>query len=120
MLGVRYAFKQAVRSSQEWKCHFGTIDEWRETFVVAFTRIAEKYGFDAAAGPQSFLDQPDSFDADATGLGLQSAAQCHAKFLKPAIVAAGNRSCPGTRGTGVPRSFDGRSHHPERNKFRVK
>jgi hypothetical protein len=70
MFGVRYAFKEAVRRSQEWKCHFGTIDEWRETFVVAFTRFAEKHRFNPAARAQGFLDQPDSFDADATGFRL--------------------------------------------------
>ena len=111
---------RSIRSPQERNCHFGTVDEWRKAFVMPFTRLAEKHRFDAAAGAQSFLDQPHSFHADATGFRLQSAAQSHAKFLEPAIVSAGNRSRASTGGTGVPSSFDGRSHHPERSKFRVK
>src|ERR1700730_14974155 len=117
MFGVRYAFKQTVRSSQERKCHFGTIDKWRKSLVVALSRLAEKHGLDAAAGAQSFLDQPDPFHAGAAGLRLQSAAQSHAKFLEPAIVATGNRGGGAVRGARVPGGLYGGSHQWERSKL---
>jgi hypothetical protein len=61
----------------------------REFFAVAFAGFAEEDGFDLTAGFEGFLDEAESFDADAAGVGLQAAAESDAELLEPAIVSAG-------------------------------
>src|SRR5580700_1888705 len=117
MLGVGQALEEAVGGAQGWKSHFRPADERSETFVVAFAGFAEEYGFDAAAGAKRFFDQAEAFDADGAGLRGQTAAQRHAKFFEPAIVAAGQdpgRGCGGSVASGLA----GSGHPGERSKFR--
>src|SRR5713226_9426644 len=57
---------------------------------MAFSGFAEKHRIDGTGGAQSFFDQSDAFGADEAGFGGQSAFQRQAKFLEPAIVAAGD------------------------------
>ena len=90
MLGVGDALEQAIGGAQDRDSDFGAIDQRREAFMVAFAGFAEEDGLDRAAGAQRFFDQADAFDADAAGFGGQAAAQGDAKFLEPAIVAAGD------------------------------
>jgi len=45
------------------------------------------------------LDQAESLDTDAAGIGLQATAERDAELLEPAIVAAGNE--PIGRGAGA-------------------
>src|SRR5712671_5642715 len=58
---------------------------------MALAGFAEQHRFNGTGGAQRFFDQAHAFDADETGLGRQSAFQRKAKFLEPAIVAAGDR-----------------------------
>jgi len=84
--------------------------------VMALARFAEEDRLNAAAGAESFLDEPDPLNADATGFRGQAAAEGHAKGLQPAIVAAGQERKFAGR-FRVTRSFACGGHTMERNKF---
>src|ERR1700686_5828474 len=88
MLGVGKAFKEAIGRAQGWKSHFRPADQRGETFVVAFARFAKEHRFNPTAGAKRFFDEADAFDADRAGLRGQTAAERHAEFLEPSIVAA--------------------------------
>jgi hypothetical protein len=110
VLGIGEAFKEAVGGAENGKSHFGPVDEGGEAFVMTFAGFAEEHGLDAAAGAQGFFDEAGTFDADESAFGWQSAAQSHAEFLEPAIVAAGEQRGL-TRGASVASGFSGRGHH---------
>ncbi len=110
MFGVGKALKEAVGRVEDWKGHFGPVDEGGETFVMAFAGFAEEDGLNAATGTQSFFDEAYAFDADEAVFRGQAAAQSHAELLEPAIVAAGEERRV-VRGTSVARHLSRRSHH---------
>jgi len=58
--------------------------------VMAAAGFGKKYSFDAAAGRERFFGETNAFDPDGAGLGGQTAAKGDAKFLEPAIFAAGD------------------------------
>jgi hypothetical protein len=89
VLGVGEAFKEAIRGAEDRKSHFGAVDKGGESFVMAFAGFAEEHRLNAAAGTQSLFNETDALDADESILRGQPAAESHAKFLQPAIVAAG-------------------------------
>jgi hypothetical protein len=89
MLGVGKSFEEAISSAQNGESDFRAMDEGSESLAMAFAGFAEKDGLDGAAGAESFLDQADTFNANGAGSGGKTAAKSHAKFLEPAIVAAG-------------------------------
>jgi hypothetical protein len=110
VLGVRKSFEEAVGGAQNGKRHFGRVDQGSEAFMVALAGLAEEHSLDAAAGSQSFFDQARTFDTDEAVFGGQAAAQSYAKFLEPAIVAAGQKRSV-TRGARVAGGFSRRGHH---------
>src|SRR5712692_10155521 len=111
MFGVREAFEEAVHGAEYGKSHFRPVDERREAFVMAFARLAEEHGLNAAPGAQRFFDEPDALDAHEAILRGQSAAQSHTEFLEPAIVATGEeRRVIGA--ASVAGELSWRSHHP--------
>jgi hypothetical protein len=89
MLGVGDAFKEAIGGAKDWEADVGAADEWGETFTMAFTGFAEKDGFNAASGTESFFDEAGAFDADGTVFGGEASTESDAELLEPAIVAAG-------------------------------
>jgi hypothetical protein len=113
---VGHAFKKAVGGLENGEGGLRAIDEGGEAFAVAFAGFAEEDGTDGASGAESFFHEADTFDADGARFGGKAATQRHAKFLEPAIVAAGEESRR-IRGTRVAGGFYGGSHHRERNKF---
>lgn len=78
---------------------------------MAAAGFGEENGSDAAAGRESFFSEADAFDAYGTGFGRQTAAEGDAKFLEPAILAAGDDGVRGARG------FAGGRHDGEGSKF---
>ena len=80
--------------------------------------FAEEYCFDAAAGAKRFFDEANAFDANGAGFRGKTAAECHAEFFEPAIVAAGEDSGRGCARCGAS-GFAGGSHQGERSKFRA-
>ena len=117
MLGVGKSLEQAIGGSQDREGHFWAIDERGQALVMAFTRFAEQHRFNAAAGTKCFFNQTNAFYADAAGFSWQAAAKGQAKFLEPAIVAAGDQGSPGARGARVLGGFYWRSHQWERSKL---
>ena len=120
MLGIGKTLEEAVGGAQGGEAHFRAVDEWREPFVMALTGFAEEHGLDGAAGTQRFFDKADAFDAHKAAFRGQSAAQGHAKFLEPAIVAAGEERGLACRPGVVARHFARTCHSLEVNKFGVK
>jgi hypothetical protein len=110
VFGVGKALEEAVRGAEEGKSHFRPVDDGGETFVMAIAGFAEKHGFDAATGAQSFFDEPDALDAYESILRGQAAAQSHSELLEPAIIATGKERRV-VRGTSVARDLSRRSHH---------
>jgi len=86
--------------------------------VVAFAGLTEEDRFDATAGTKRFFDEADAFDADGAGFRGKTAAERHAEFFEPAIVAAGEDSGRGCARCGAS-GFAGGSHQGERSKFRA-
>ena len=84
--------------------------------MVAFAGFAEEHSFDAAAGAKRFLDETDAFNADRAGFRGQTAAQRHAEFLEPAIVAAGE-DARRSSAWGAAGGFAGGGHCSERSKL---
>src|SRR5712692_6354765 len=64
VFGVGEAFEEAVGGAEDRKCHFGPVDQWRQTLMMAFTRLAEENGPDCTAGTKRLFNQARSFDAD--------------------------------------------------------
>src|SRR5438105_15270005 len=89
MLGVGNALKKTVGSAKGGEAHLRAIDQWRKAFVMALAGLAEEHGLDRAAGTQRFFDQANPFDSHKAAFRGQTAAERHAKFLEPSIVAAG-------------------------------
>ena len=108
MFGVGYAFEEAVSSVEHGERDFGAIEIGSETGMMAAAGFGEENSFDAAAGGENFLGEANAFDADGTGFRGQAAAQGNAKFLEPAIVAAGdNGVCCALAGGGHEASVAG-------------
>lgn len=84
--------------------------------MMAFAGLAEEDCFDAAAGAKRFFDEADAFDADGAGLRGKTAAERHAEFFEPAIVAAGEDSGHGCARCGTS-GFAGGGHCRQGNKF---
>src|SRR5260370_13935030 len=101
MVGIGEAFKEAVGGAEDWKSHFGPVDEGGKAFAMAFAGFAEEHSLNGAAGTQGFFDQTNAFDADEAVFGGQAAAQSHAKLLEPAIVAAGQKRPAAFSSTGI-------------------
>lgn len=87
--------------------------------MVAFAGLAEEDRFDAAAGTKRFFDEADAFDANGAGFRGKTAAERHAEFFEPAIVAAGEDSGRGCARCGAS-GFAGGGHQGERSKFRAR
>ena len=87
---------------------------------MALAGFAEKHGLDGAAGTQRFFDEARAFDANEAVFRGQTAAQRHAKFLEPTIVAAGEYLGIACRLGVVARGFARCSHILQVSKFRVK
>src|SRR5256885_321069 len=116
MLRVGDSLEETVGRAQNRERNFRPIQVWRKAFVVALARFAEEHSVNAAARIERFLDQSRTLDADGPGFRRQSAAQGHAKFLEPAIIAAAKhrgRSWRARRACG----FAWGSHYSQRNKF---
>ena len=110
VFGVGKALEETVRGAEDGKSHFGPVDEGGEPFVMTFAGFTEKLGLNAASATQSFFDEPDALDAYEAVFRGQAAAQSHAEFLQPAIVAAGEErglAC----GASITSGLSGRSHH---------
>jgi hypothetical protein len=116
MLGIGKSFEEPIGGAQSGKSHLRSADQGCETLAVAFAGFAEEYGFDAAAGAECFFDEADAFDANRTGFGGQTTAQGHAKFLEPAVVAAGEDSRRGWS-RRVAGGFAWGGHGRQGNKF---
>jgi hypothetical protein len=116
VFGISDTFEEAVGGLQNGENDFGSIDEGSEAFAMTFAGLAEEDGADGASGAKSFLDKAKAFNADGAGFGGKTAAESHAKFLEPAIVAAGEErgGVGSTRGAG---RFYRRSHQGKRSKF---
>jgi hypothetical protein len=91
MLGVGEALEEAVGGAEDEKSHFGTVDEGRETFVMALAGFAKEHSLHAAPRTECFFDEPHALDANEAVFRGQTAAQSHAELLQPAIVAAGEK-----------------------------
>ncbi len=89
MLGVGDAFEETIGGAEDGEADVGAADERGETFAMAFAGFAEKDGFDAAGGAESFFDEAGAFDADGTVFGGKTAAESDAELFEPAVVAAG-------------------------------
>jgi len=98
MFGVGHAFEEVVGGVENREGDLFTVEIGSEARVMAATRFGEKNGFDAAARRESFFGEADAFDADGAGFGGEAAAQGDAKFLEPAIFAAGDDSVRGASG----------------------
>jgi len=107
MLGVGNAFEQAIHGLENREGHFRACNERCEFFAVAFAGFAEEDGFELAPGFEGFLDQAESLDTDAAGIGLQAAAERDTKLLQPAIVAAGKKAIGRGSGAIVTAGFRG-------------
>jgi hypothetical protein len=118
MFGVRETFKETIRSPQRGKRHFCFANERCEAFAMALAGFAEEDGFDWATRAKRFFDEANAFDSYGAGFRGQAAAQRHAEFLEPTIVAAAEdaRSVRGCSGAG---GFAWSDHYGERSKFRV-
>ena len=57
---------------------------------MAAAGFGKEYSFDAATGRERFFGETNAFDADGAGFGGKAAAERYAKFLEPAIFAAGD------------------------------
>src|SRR5260370_30803400 len=110
MFGVGKALKETVRGAEDWKGHFGPVDEGGETFVMAFAGFAEEDGLNAATGTQRFFDEAYAFDANEAVFRGQTAAESHAELLEPAVVAAGEERRV-IRGTSVAGDLARASQH---------
>src|SRR5260370_9208892 len=110
MLGVGEALEEAVCGTEDGKSHFGTVDGGREALVMAFPEFAEEHALHAAPGTQCLFDESDAFDANKAVFRGHAAAQCHAEFLEPAIVAAGEERRV-VRGTSIASGFAWTCHH---------
>src|SRR5690242_15672447 len=106
VLGIGNAFKKRVRGTQNGEGNLFAIQVGRQARMMALAGLAEENGFDAATGAQGLFGQARAFDADAPGFRGQAAAQGHAEFLEPAVVAATDDSGCGA-GT---RRFGGGGH----------
>ncbi len=118
MLGVGKAFEEAVGGAQNGESHFRPANKRSEAIVMALAGFAEENRFDAAAGTKRFFDEADAFDADRAGFRGQTAAERHAEFLEPAVVAASEdsgRDC--VCASSVAGGFAWGGHQWERNKF---
>src|SRR6202022_966222 len=80
----------AIRGAQSWYRVFRPSDQRSEAFVMALAGFAEQNGLDGTGGTQRLFDEAHTFDADEARFSGQAAAQREAKFLQPAIIAAGN------------------------------
>jgi hypothetical protein len=89
MFGVGEAFEEPVGGLQNREGDFRTIDIGCKTFAMAFAGFAEEHGANGTTGTKRFFDKADTFDADGARLSGKAAAESHAEFLEPAIVAAG-------------------------------
>src|SRR5260370_38944430 len=92
-----------MAGAQNGNGDFRAIDERSEALVVALAGFAKKHRLDRTARAQSFFDETDALNANEAGFGRQSTAQGDAKFLEPAIIAAGDRR----RSAGRSRSASG-------------
>src|SRR5579872_2167599 len=101
MFGVGKAFKEAVGGTQRGECDFRAVNERSETFVMPLARLAEEHRSDAAARAECLFDEADAFDTDGAGFRRQAAAERHAKFFQPAIVAARQHSGRGPSGSAA-------------------
>ena len=110
MFRVSKAFEKAIGGAEQREGNFGPVNERREAFVVSLTRFAEEDCLDAATGAEGFLDQPDTFDADAARFCWQPATKGHAKSFEPTIVAAGENRRRAL-GLSQTRAFAGSRHH---------
>src|SRR6202022_5111597 len=99
----------AIRGAQSWYRVFRPSDQRSEAFVMALAGFAEQNGLDGTGGTQRLFDEPHTFDADEARFSGQAAAQREAKFLQPAIIAAGNRG--GSAGGARRASYFARHGH---------
>ena len=116
MLGIGESFEEPVGGAQGAKTHFEPANQGSKALVVAFAGFAEEHGFDATAGAKCFFDKANAFDTNRTRFRGQTATQGHAKFLKPAIVTAGEDSRRGLS-RRVAGGFAGGGHGRQGNKF---
>jgi len=116
MLGIGESFEEPVGGAQGGKTHFGPADQGSEALVVAFAGFAEEHGFDATARAKCFFDKANAFDTNRAGFRGQTAAEGHAKFLEPAVVATGEDSRRGWS-RRVAGGFAGGGHGRQGNKF---
>src|SRR6266700_2078499 len=110
MFSVSETFEEAVGGVEDWKSHFGPVDEGGEAFVIAFAGFAEEHGLNAASRSQRFLDEPPTLDADEAVFRGQPPAESHAELLQPAIVAASEERRV-TGGASASSGFSWRSHY---------
>ena len=87
MLGVSDAFEEAVGGVKDREGDFFAVEIRCEARVMAATGFGEEDGFDAAAGREGFLGEPNSFDTDCAGCSGKATAESDAEFLEPAILA---------------------------------
>src|SRR6266850_3747135 len=116
MLGIGETFEKTIGGVERGKGHLRPVNDRRETLMMAFAGFAEEHSLDAAAGEQDFFDEPGAFDADESIFRRESAAERHAEFFEPAIVAAGDERRL-TSGARVASGFSRRGHHVEGSKF---
>jgi hypothetical protein len=90
MLGVCDAFEESVGGVENGDCDFGAIEIGREAGVMTFAGFAEEYSADGTSGPKSFFDESRAFNAYGAGFCGEAAAEGHAEFLEPLVVARGD------------------------------
>jgi hypothetical protein len=110
MFGVSDAFEEAVGGVKDGEGDFFAVEIGSEAGVMAASGFGKENGSDAAAGRESFFGEADAFDADGAGFGGKAAAEGDAKFLEPAILAAGDD------GVRSARRFAGGRHDGERSR----
>jgi hypothetical protein len=89
---VGNALKEPIGGAKDWDADFRAIEIRRESCAIAFARLAEQDRTDWTGGTQSFFYESRAFDTDGSGFSGQAASECHAKFLKPFVIAGGNNA----------------------------
>jgi len=96
--GVGNTRKEAVGRVQHRNIDFGAIEVGREAGMMALARFTVEYPADGAGRTKSFFDQARAFNAYGARFGREPAAQGHAEFLEPFVVARGDAGGRGGAG----------------------
>src|SRR5689334_10713383 len=90
MFSVRDALEESVSRVKNGDGNFRPVEILRQPRMMALAGFAEEHRADRASRAQRLFYQARALHPDGAGFRCQAAAQRHAEFLEPLVVARGD------------------------------